>query len=159
MKTLKILLAILVTAQITLAQEVSKDVSENVWFTHIDSAKREAAKTNKPILLVFSGSDWCKPCIMLKRNIFESEAFSHFAKSDLILLKADFPSKKANKLGKEQIKHNELLAEKFNRKGTFPRLVLMSEKGEVLATYGYDNSKTAEDYIDQIKKRINHDSL
>ena len=31
------------------------------WKTNFEEAKIEAAKENKNILLVFSGSDWCAP--------------------------------------------------------------------------------------------------
>src|ERR671912_83719 len=33
------------------------------WFTNLEKAKSEASQSNKAILLNFSGSDWCAPCI------------------------------------------------------------------------------------------------
>ena len=39
------------------------------WKTNFETAKTEATKQNKNILLVFSGSDWCGPCIKLDRDI------------------------------------------------------------------------------------------
>ena len=49
------------------------------WKTNFNEAKIEASKNNKFILVNFSGSDWCSPCIQLRKNIFESESFSAYA--------------------------------------------------------------------------------
>ena len=39
------------------------------WKTNFEEVKTEATVSNKKILLVFSGSDWCAPCIKLDKNI------------------------------------------------------------------------------------------
>ena len=45
------------------------------WLTDFDSAKKESSSTKKPILMYFTGSDWCGPCKMLKKDFFNTEAF------------------------------------------------------------------------------------
>jgi thiol-disulfide isomerase/thioredoxin len=46
------------------------------WQTNIDTAKQIATEKNRPIILVFQGSDWCAPCIKLNREVFSTETFS-----------------------------------------------------------------------------------
>ncbi|GEO04360.1 hypothetical protein AAE02nite_20240 [Adhaeribacter aerolatus] len=64
------------------------------WLTNLEKAKTEAKAKQKLILLNFSGSDWCVPCIKLERGIFETEAFKKYAADKLVLVKADFPRQK-----------------------------------------------------------------
>ncbi len=77
------------------------------WLLNFESATNAAVKENKYILLNFSGSDWCGPCIKMKKEVFESEAFLSLAEEHLVLVRADFPRSKKNQLSKEQTKHNE----------------------------------------------------
>ena len=55
-----------------------------------------AQTQDKNIIIVFSGSDWCAPCIKLDKNIWQSEAFKKEANEEWILVKANFHRKKAN---------------------------------------------------------------
>src|SRR5438309_1122403 len=100
-------------------------ISSAEWLTDFSKAKKEASESKKIILLNFSGSDWCGPCIRLKKEIFDSEAFKSYAADHLVLLNADFPRLKKNQLSKEQTKQNEELADKYNNSGKFPFTVLM----------------------------------
>ncbi|MEM7162295.1 MAG: thioredoxin family protein [Bacteroidota bacterium] len=128
-------------------------IAEENWKTNFDDAKKEAAANEKIILLSFSGSDWCSNCIRLEKTLFESDEFSVFAKEHLVLLKADFPMRKANKLSKDQQQHNDALAEKYNKKGKFPAVFLLNEKGEVLGQMGHPY-ETPSEYIANIKTLI-----
>ena len=74
------------------------------WNTDFEAAKTIAENESKNIILVFSGSDWCAPCIKLDRTIWQSEEFKKASKENWVLVKADFPKKKANLLPEEQKK-------------------------------------------------------
>ncbi|MGB6151223.1 MAG: thioredoxin family protein, partial [Pricia sp.] len=63
-------------------------LSAQTWQASYDEALIEAKKQDKPMLLVFAGSDWCAPCIKLERTIWQSDAFRSHAASHLILYKA-----------------------------------------------------------------------
>ena len=82
------------------------------WSTNIEEAKAKATAENKTIVLVFSGSDWCAPCIKLDKNVWQSEEFKTFAAENLVLVRADFPKKKANVLPEALQNSNKALAEK-----------------------------------------------
>lgn len=123
------------------------------WGLDIEKAKTEAATTNKMILLNFSGSDWCGPCIQLKKEVFESEAFKNFATDNLILVRADFPRLKKNQLDKKQNAHNESLADKYNQQGKFPLTVLIDSKGKVIREWdGFQSDTQA--FIQQIRESM-----
>lgn len=119
------------------------------WQTDFEEAKRIASEQNKNIIIVFSGSDWCAPCIKLDKNIWQSEAFKSEAAEEWVLVKANFPRKKANELSKEQTEHNRKLAEKYNIEGSFPLVVILDKSGKVLGKMGFKNV-TPEGYITMI---------
>ena len=102
------------------------------WQENFDEAKKIASEQDKNIIIVFSGSDWCAPCIKLDKNIWQSEAFKKEANEEWVLVKANFPRKKANELSKEQTEHNRKLAEKYNIEGSFPLVVILDKSGKVL---------------------------
>jgi thioredoxin-related protein len=121
------------------------------WLTDIEKAKTEATQNRKKMLLNFAGSDWCIPCIKMKTEIFESEAFKAYADKNLVLIKADFPRLKKNKLEAKQVKHNEALAEKYNKKGVFPFTVLLDANGKVLKTWEGFQKVNPNDFVKQIE--------
>ncbi len=126
-----------VSVSTTMAQE---------WQTDINVAKEIATKESKPIILVFQGSDWCAPCIKLDREIWSTEAFKKYAKDNYVMLKADFPRRKKNTLSEKQTKANALLAEKYNKQGFFPFVVVLDSNGKVLGESSYKKT-TPENYI------------
>lgn len=107
------------------------------WNTDLAAAMQQAKATNKPVLAVFSGSDWCKPCIMLKQEVFDKPEFEQFAKDKFVLARFDFPRSKKNKLPATQTKVNEQAAAQLNKEGSFPLVVLLSPEGKILAKTGY----------------------
>jgi thioredoxin-related protein len=120
------------------------------WLADFSQAKIEASLQHKLIVLNFSGSDWCGPCIKLKKDVFESSEFTTFSEANLILLRADFPRLKKNQLSKEQQDKNDALAEKYNPNGEFPLTVLLNQDGKVLREWkGYQGNK--EQFMAEIK--------
>lgn len=123
------------------------------WLGDFEKAKTEATQANKYILLNFCGSDWCIPCIKLKKDIFESEEFKTFATSHLVLVRADFPRLKKNQLDKKQTAVNEGLADKYNPEGKFPLTVLIDAKGKVVKEWdGYPKGFTTAQLVQDISK-------
>ena len=126
----------------------SLSYSQN-WNTNFEDAKQYALKDNKNILLVFSGSDWCAPCIKLDNVVWKSEAFKSESEKNWVIYKADFPKKKANQLSPELTERNNKLAEKYNKNGSFPLVILLDKTGKVIGMTGFKNI-SATDYIQLI---------
>lgn len=110
------------------------------WVGNYSVAMANAQEEDKPIILVFSGSDWCAPCIKLDRDIWQSEEFKSYAKQNYVLYKADFPRKKENKLNAQLVQQNKELAERYNPKGYFPLVLVLDKNGKILGETGYQKT-------------------
>ena len=121
-----------------------------VWSNNFEEAQQKAKISHQLILVNFSGSDWCGPCIRLKEEIFQSTQFEKYAATNLLLVRADFPRQKKNQLSKEQIKLNEALAERYNKNGRFPFTLLVDEDGKVLKTWDGYPDLTPDQFISDI---------
>lgn len=124
------------------------------WLTDFAKAQEEARTQQKHILLNFSGSDWCAPCIMMKREVFEKEAFQNFATQNLVLVRADFPRNKKNQLDPAQKSHNEKLAERYNPQGKFPLTLLLDADGNVIQTWDGYQKETSEEFVGLLEKAL-----
>ncbi|MCB9231652.1 MAG: thioredoxin family protein [Bacteroidia bacterium] len=120
-------------------------------FFTIDQAKAQSAATGKPILVVFSGSDWCKPCILLRKNVLDTETFHAFADTSVIMLHLDFPYRSKNQLPKAQQEHNDRLANQFNPTGKFPLLLLLDHRQKVLHELSYDGEDQPAPFIARLQ--------
>jgi len=130
---------------------LSISLNQPVWFTNFDTAKTEAATSNKLIVLNFSGSDWCGPCIRMKKEILSSDVFTIYAAEKLVLVNADFPRYKINKLSKSQENENEKLADKYNSSGKFPLTVLLNADGKVLKEWEGFPDESPGKFTEEIK--------
>ncbi|MGV7106062.1 thioredoxin family protein [Flavobacterium sp. U410] len=133
-------LLILLTSLVSFSQD---------WKYNFEEAKKTAQKENKNIIVIFSGSDWCAPCIKLDKNIWQSEEFKKESAENWVLVRANFPRKKANQLSEEQTTLNRELAEKYNKEGSFPLVVVLTPTGKVLGKMGFKNV-SPEEYIKMI---------
>jgi thioredoxin-related protein len=125
------------------------------WRTDFDRAKTDAQKNNKLILLKFSGSDWCLPCMRMEKDVFAQDNFVKFAEGHLEMFNADFPRQNKNKVSSDVAKQNDHLADLYNRSGHFPYTLLLKPDGTVLKAWdGYHGENTAA-MIDQIQQYAN----
>lgn len=121
------------------------------WEPDFDNAKKTAAEQHRLILLNFSGSDWCGPCILTRRDYLESEGFTQIANENLVMVNADFPRKKKNMPTPEQVKRNEALAEIYNKDGSFPLTLLLDAKGKIIKAWHGKPESSPEQWTAEIK--------
>ena len=121
------------------------------WESNFQTAQKTAKEKNQLILLNFSGSDWCLPCMAMHRDYFENPDFTAMADANLILLNADFPRKKKNIPDEAIVKQNEMLAEKYNKEGSFPCTVLLNSDGKVLKVWNGKPKVSVEIWTQEIK--------
>ena len=120
------------------------------WLTNLEKAKALAKKEKKMILVEFTGSDWCPPCIALKKNVFNQETFKKYAKDNLILVEFDFPRNKS-KISKEQQAYNNTQKKKFGIRG-YPSVYLLDANGkQLLKKVGYGRGTNCDSYIKALK--------
>ncbi len=120
--------------------------------TETFAQKLEKAKSeHKKVMLYFSGSDWCAPCVKFKKLIVNTPEFQAFSNENLIIYNADFPRLSKNKLTKEVEKENDALAEKYNNKGQFPLILLLDENGNVTKKWEEYPKETIAEFIEKLK--------
>lgn len=133
-------------------------ITPATWLLNFHEAQSEAVRSHKVILINFSGSDWCVPCIRLRKEILESSEFEQYAAMHLLLVRADFPRQKKNQLSRDQVKLNELLADKYNPDGIFPYTLLVDEQGKVLKSWDGFPDETKDQFIKQIAAFVHGDN-
>ncbi len=122
------------------------------WETNFEAAKKDAAEQHKLILLNFSGSDWCGPCIRMHKEIFADEDFLKMATAHLVLVNADFPRSSKKQPSATIKKQNEALAEQYNPQGKFPFTLILNAEGKVLASYDGLPNQSAAAFTNELKK-------
>ena len=127
MKKTFIIVALVLGSFIAQAQEAKEtDKSkELIWQTDIYKAIKTSNKEKKPMLLFFTGSDWCGWCIRLQKEVLKTPEFTAWAKKNVILVELDFPR---NNTQSDAIKaQNNTLQKVFGIQG-FPTIYFTTAK-------------------------------
>lgn len=122
------------------------------WLTDFQKAKETATSEHKLVLLNFSGSDWCGPCIRMEKEIFESDQFKKYSDGHLVLVNADFPRLSKHQLSDDQQKKNDALADIYNKQGIFPLTVLLTPDGKVLKKWEGLPKVSPDEFTSQLKE-------
>ncbi len=96
---------------------LASQAQELKWHTNVNDAIALSAKEHKPIMLFFTGSDWCGWCIKLQNEVLQTPDFEKWAKANVILVELDYPRRTAQDLALKQ--QNDELMRAFSVKG-FP---------------------------------------
>jgi thioredoxin-related protein len=105
-------------------------IASDLWSTDYQASIAQAASAKKPILLEFTGSDWCPPCMKQNKDVFEQASFEDYAKDKLVLVKLDFPRRKEQDPAIKE--RNQKLSTQYGVEG-FPTIILLSPEGKELA--------------------------
>lgn len=120
------------------------------WTQAYQAAKALAARKGIPILLNFSGSDWCYWCKLMDRQVFSQQAWGDWAKDNIALVLIDFPRDKSL-VPAEYAARNEGLMKKYAVPG-FPTFILLSPDAKtVLGQLGASRDATPESFIAEIE--------
>lgn len=119
---------------------------EEGWLVDFEKAKTQSAKEGKPIMMEFTGSDWCPPCKALHKNVLTSKVFKEKMPAKFILLKLDNPRDKS-KQTPEEIAQYQKLSKEYKIKGV-PTVIIADAKGtEKHRQVGYSSKQSAEDWV------------
>jgi thioredoxin-related protein len=121
------------------------------WQLDFGSAVNLARQRHQLILINFSGSDWCIPCVKMKKTIFDRPVFAQMSDTTLVLFNADFPRSKKNQPDQNLRKQNETLADKYNPSGKFPFTVLINTEGTIIKSWDGLPAQTAEQFTNELK--------
>jgi len=121
------------------------------WKYNLENAILEAKKTDKPVLVYFTGSDWCGPCKALSNDFFNSEEFKKRA-HEIILVKLDIP-RRVDLISTEQLAYNREKLKSLNPSKKFPTVIALNKKGkEMSRKSGYSSSGSPEAYLNMLSE-------
>jgi thioredoxin-related protein len=110
-----------IVALLLFAGSFAAEAQELVWETNVTKAMAISTETKKPLLLFFTGSDWCGWCIRLQKEVLRTPEFAAWAKENVVLVELDYPRKAPQT---EDIKkQNNELQMAFGIQG-FPTIIL-----------------------------------
>jgi thioredoxin-related protein len=140
MKKIILVFAFLISGFIAQAQELN-------WYTDMSKATEASLKEKKPLLLFFTGSDWCGWCTKLQKDVLKTTEFANWAMQNVILVELDFPRRTPQDQNLKM--QNQQLAQTFGIQG-YPTVWFVNPiKGEDnqvnltgLGSLGYDKSAT-----------------
>lgn len=128
--------------------DLSREIAtkEVKWQENFEKAQKLAKRKNRPLLVFFTGSDWCSPCKNLHKDFFETEKFRKIVKKKYILYKADFP-RRTDLITPEKKRENRKIQQKYGVRG-YPTVLILNSKGdEIGRRVGYSFSRDPEPHF------------
>ena len=120
------------------------------WTMDLDAAKELAAEKQLPILLDFSGSDWCGWCKVMEENVFTKPEWKAYAQENLVMVFIDFPNDKSL-VPEKYVKRNDGLKNEYGVRG-YPSFVVLDDDGKTeLGRLGSGREKTPESFQAELK--------
>ena len=112
------------------AQSDHIDVADTNWHLDYENAIQEAQQSDKNLLVYFTGSDWCAPCKMLKKDLFETAEFRKESEN-YVKLYIDIPRNR-DLLSPSQLAHNKALLPRLNKRNVFPLFTVLNAREKEL---------------------------
>lgn len=126
------------------------------WQSNYEQALAAAKETRKCVLLDFTGSDWCGPCIAMKKAVFSKPAFLNYAQKNLVLVEVDYPRHKT--LPDKTTKQNDRLLHQYGiERSGYPTVVLLNPDGKnlgQLAGYGGERPADIIAWVEKLRGKL-----
>lgn len=123
------------------------------WSSDLDRALAQAKAQKKCLLVEFTGSDWCPPCIAMRKNVFSKKEFVTAASKKYILVEVDFP-----KADKALADKHQPLAEQYKIEG-FPTVVLLTPAGKEFTRFYASEFPKSEDFLKHLDEVLEKKDL
>lgn len=94
---------------------LTMQAQELKWESDVNKAITVSKKEKKPLMMFFTGSDWCGWCMRLQREVFQTPEFTKWAKQNVVLVELDYPRRK--QLPQEIVAQNDQLQQMFQVQG------------------------------------------
>jgi thiol:disulfide interchange protein len=143
MKMLNIIRNVMLVA--LMLSGVSAVSAKDTWLTSIDAGLKQAKAEDKLVMVQFTGSDWCPPCMMMDKAVFSKKEFLEGAQKGYVLVKLDAPNSDP-----ELKKSTEGLMRKYRVMGV-PTILLFDAEGKEFKRFGASENPTVEGFIQRLK--------
>jgi len=151
-KTLSILMMFLFMTGAAFAEQefMTSGVEAGKWTQDLNAAKQFASEKNLPLMVMFTGSDWCYWCRLMDQTVFSDDAFFNFAKDKLVLVAIDYPKDKS-KVPADYVARNEALGREFQVRGVPTYVILKADGATELGRLSAGKDKTPESFIKEVQ--------
>lgn len=103
----------------------TSQAQELKWYTDVKEAITVSNKEKKPLMMFFTGSDWCGWCIRLQNEVLKTPEFGKWANESVILVELDYPRRTPQ--SDDIKKQNSELQQVFGIQG-FPTIYFANAK-------------------------------
>lgn len=140
-----------VAMTLTAATPATKGAKVGEWSMDFDAAKALAKEKNLPILINFTGSDWCGWCKLMDREVFAKDEWQAYAKENVVLVYIDFPQDKTL-VPMHFVARNQKLSETYGVRG-YPTYIVLGADGTTrLGQLGASRDASPSSFIGELKK-------
>lgn len=123
------------------------------WSTDLEQAFKDAKEKDKPVLVEFTGSDWCPPCIRMRKEVFSKKEFVDAASDKFILVELDFPR------GDKELKEkNDPYAKQYKIEG-FPTVILFDSEGDEFSRFFASEHPDVDGFLARLDKELERKDL
>jgi len=146
MKTYRMIPSLVLAGAFLMAGGVSAEEKEgeSAWLADIEEGVAKAKEENKAVLVQFTGSDWCPPCIMMHKEVFSKEEFLEQAAEKYVLVMIDIPNADPELKAK-----NQPVLEEWKVRGV-PTIVLLDGEGKEFDRFTASQYRTVETFLEHI---------
>lgn len=126
-----------------------KGVTPGKWTMDLEAAGKLAGEKALPILVNFTGSDWCGWCKLMEKEVFSQRDWQDYAKNNILMVIVDFPQD-SEIVPQEYVERNEKLRDKYAVEG-FPTFVILDDDAETeLGRLGAGQKNTPAAFISDL---------
>ena len=120
------------------------------WLRNYDEAMAAAERTGRPVLTIFTGSDWCPHCVTLEKKVLDSAHFLAWAENRVVLLMIDLPQQG---ISTEERQTRSKVCIKYGVR-SFPSTVLIAPDGAKIAAQAGYHGQTPEAWLAALEKHV-----
>ncbi len=124
-----------------------------VWTQDYEAAVALAGTNGLPLMLNFTGSDWCGWCKLMDRQVFSTDAWKKWAGKNIVLAFIDFPQNKSL-VPDKYVARNRRLAGQYGVKGYPTYVVVEAKDGKAIGTLGASREATPEGFIADLENML-----
>ena len=152
-KSLPIVCAALVATSTFAARPDTDGARIGVWTQDYDAAVALAKTNNLPLMLNFTGSDWCGWCKLMDSQVFSKKEWEKWAKKNIVLAFIDFPQKKSL-VPEKYVARNRDLSKKYGVRGYPTYVVVDPESGKSIGTLGASRDAEPKKFIAELENLL-----
>jgi len=120
------------------------------WTMDYTAALAEAKKSELPLFINITGSDWCGWCKLMDKNVFSQKEWQDYAAKNIMLVTLDFPKYDKSIVPEKYVARNAKLKQEFGAEG-YPTYIVLDYDGKTkLGQLGAGREATSTSFIGEV---------